>query len=587
MLNLSQYRKFFDTIYKMMHDGEETSPATEKIDPQVNDKNNNGFICGVVEGFYGKPWTFEQRKDLFKKLKEFKLNTFMYAPKDDAKHRAKWRQLYSTVEEQELKILIDEAKMNGIEFYYSLAPGLDMIYSDDEELRTLTRKFEQLLSLGCSSFAILFDDIEPSICNERDRGVFENYANAQVLVSNHIYQHLKCPKFLFCPTEYCESRAVPDVPNSTYLQTIGAGLPSGIDIMWSGSRVISKLITEESIDILTKVIKRPPVIWENLHANDYDKKRVYLGPYTGRSTKIIPNLRGVLTNPNCEYEANYIAIHTLAQWSRCKEDVDKQNFCQTHIDQFLSSSSASPNYLTSTQTSPVYDPEKALVLAIKDWLPQVLQNKALRTSVDSTTGVQIVENHMQYSTTAPNTIEQINFENLSLLVDLFYLPFQHGQRGQTLLKELRWLKDCSESLNREPVDEHNEETPMNQDGDECMIEQDKRLQQHQTFNEAACWSERVEKLNNLCLSIATLVNSLIVSYYSFTISDKLYYIHNLLMNLRILYPFNIYQYECPNKLLIMDLYPYLTDARDMTVMITDYIKFISKCFGNNFCIWNI
>ena len=24
----------------------------------------------------------------------------------------------------------------------------------------------------------------------------------------------------------------------------------------------------------------------------------------------------MLTNPNCEYEANYVAIHTLAQWSK-------------------------------------------------------------------------------------------------------------------------------------------------------------------------------------------------------------------------------------------------------------------------------
>lgn len=27
-----------------------------------------------------------------------------------------------------------------------------------------------------------------------------------------------------------------------------------------------------------------------------------------------------MTNPNCEYGANFIAIHTLAQWSKCTVD---------------------------------------------------------------------------------------------------------------------------------------------------------------------------------------------------------------------------------------------------------------------------
>ena len=32
------------------------------------------------------------------RLKEYNLNTYMYAPKDDALHRKLWRQLYDDVE---------------------------------------------------------------------------------------------------------------------------------------------------------------------------------------------------------------------------------------------------------------------------------------------------------------------------------------------------------------------------------------------------------------------------------------------------------------------------------------------------------
>lgn len=90
-----------------------------------------------------------------------------------------------------------------------------------------------------------------------------------------------------------------------------------------GGKVISRILTVDSIEEVTEVLKRPPVIWDNLHANDYDQKRVFLGPYQGRSPDLIPKLRGVVTNPNCEFWANFIAIHTLAQWSRCNSDAER------------------------------------------------------------------------------------------------------------------------------------------------------------------------------------------------------------------------------------------------------------------------
>lgn len=611
----------------------------------LNDGNNDDqFICGVVEGFYGKPWSCEQRKDLFKRLKELRMNAFMYAPKDDTKHRAKWRQLYSEAEAYSLKTLIDEAKANEVNFYYSLAPGLDMVYSDPEELSLLIRKYDQLVALGCESFAILFDDIEPSL-NEKDRAKFKTYAAAQVSITNMIFEHLKQPKFLFCPTEYCESRAVPNVPNSVYLNTLGTGLHEGIDFMWSGSRVISRLITEESIEELTKVIRRPPVIWENLHANDYDKKRIFLGPYSGRSTKIIPKLKGVLTNPNCEYEANYIAIHTLAQWSKCTEDSNAHNRCnQSRKPELLNDANLVEDSLQEKSilgriNGSVYDPDKALILAIKDWLPYVLQKRSIpaetvmnkqsrvdllgeeldgsvkdntNAATNSTTtagtgnetgqqglmkGIDVEENSdemvpdvessaasnrsdmdtsgsplpptqvetnscdsfdMQDANATPNATcdqpkgvaenqvaaineQSVNFDNLSLLVDLFYLPFEHGLQGSELLLDIKWLKDnsdvfitenlreqCSDTQQQHPEQEHEREQSKQANDDS---EQEKRR---------SVWIERAERLISSCRCIINLANALI--------------------------------YFCPNKLLMLELYPYLIDMRNLAWLIIDYAR---------------
>ena len=106
--------------------------------------------------------------------------------------------------------------------------------------------------------------------------------------------------------------------------------------MWTGPKVVSKKITINSLKEFSDVMQRPPVIWDNLHANDYDQRRLFLGPYDGRSPEIIPYIRGVLTNPNCEFEANYIAMHTLAQWSKSQDhSVKRDVYSECVLNLFL------------------------------------------------------------------------------------------------------------------------------------------------------------------------------------------------------------------------------------------------------------
>ncbi|XP_068984439.1 protein O-GlcNAcase isoform X3 [Bombus flavifrons] len=337
----------------------------------LNTKNGN-FICGVVEGFYGRPWTTEQRKDLFQKLKKWGMDSYLYAPKDDYKHRAYWRDLYTVEEAEHLTGLITAARECGITFYYALSPGLDITYSSAKEVSVLKRKLEQVSQFGCTAFALLFDDIEPEM-SEADKEVFQSFAHAQVSVTNDIFQHLGQPRFLLCPTQYCATRAMPNVASSEYLNTLGSKLAQEIDIMWTGPKVISRLLTVESIEEITEVLRRPPVIWDNLHANDYDQKRVFLGPYSGRSPDLIPKLRGVLTNPNCEYGANFIAIHTLAQWSRCNVDGKRDLSLNDTVSADIKLETETEDGVLGedvplTMSPNIYHPRHALKNAITDWL---------------------------------------------------------------------------------------------------------------------------------------------------------------------------------------------------------------------------
>lgn len=271
--------------------------------------------------------------------------------------------------------LINAAKEHNIIFYYALSPGLDMTYSNPKEIGTLKRKLEQVSQFGCEAFALLFDDIETEM-SKADKEVFQTFAHAQVSVTNEIFKHLNCTNFLFCPTQYCSTRAVPTVQNSEYLNTVGTKLMQEIDILWTGPKVISKFLTVESIQEITEVLRRKPVIWDNLHANDYDQKRVFLGPYSGRSPDLIPLLRGVLTNPNCEFHANSIAIHTLAHWSKCSSDTKIHNSISADIK--LETESEDGAYAEEAPvclSKNVYHPRTALKNAIADWLPDFFQPK--------------------------------------------------------------------------------------------------------------------------------------------------------------------------------------------------------------------
>ncbi|XP_050505146.1 protein O-GlcNAcase isoform X2 [Diabrotica virgifera virgifera] len=350
-------------------------PTSENL----NTKNGN-FICGVVEGFYGRPWTTEQRKDLFQKMKKWGMNSYVYAPKDDYKHRAYWRELYTVEEAEHLTGLIQAAKDQNIIFYYALSPGLDITYSSSKDITALKRKLEQVSQFGCNAFSLLFDDIEPEM-SEADKEIFQSFAQAQVSVTNECYQHLGQPKFLLCPTQYCSTRAVPNVTNSEYLNTLGSKLAQEINIMWTGQKVISRILTKENIQEVTEVLRRPPVIWDNIHANDYDQKRVFLGPYSGRSPDLIPKLRGVLTNPNCEYGANFVAIHTLAQWSRCNVDAQRDPSINDTVSADIKLETETEDGLSgedvpSTLSPNMYHPRQALRNAIKEWLPEFIKHKS-------------------------------------------------------------------------------------------------------------------------------------------------------------------------------------------------------------------
>lgn len=190
---------------------------------------SSGLGFGALEGFYGRPWSEIQRRDLFARMRSWGLNLFMYAPKDDRKHRAEWRKPYTAGEAAMLRSLFRAAREQGVEVIYAISPGLDIRYNHDGDVNALQGKLRQVAGLGATMFALLWDDIDPEL-SPADKAAFGSLAAAQCAVSNAVFLDImdllsfakpraptsaspsadgdgrsvrRFPRFLFCPTHYC------------------------------------------------------------------------------------------------------------------------------------------------------------------------------------------------------------------------------------------------------------------------------------------------------------------------------------------------------------------------------------------------
>ena len=280
------------------------------------------FLSGVIEGFYGIPWSHAERLELFDWMAAWRLNTYLYAPKDDLKHRVLWREPYSAREAETLGTLIRACQERKLRFIYALSPGLDIRYSHEGDLAQLHTRFEQILALGCQHFALLFDDI-PDRMDAEDQRRWSSFASAHSHVTNAVFRWVRersaKARFLFCPTPYCGRMAERHYGGEGYLQTIGRELLPEIDVLWTGPEIISREITVAHVQELAAVLRRKPVIWDNLHANDYDGHRFFCGPYAGRSLPLRGAVAGLLSNPNCEFPLNYVPLRTLTAFLQVKD----------------------------------------------------------------------------------------------------------------------------------------------------------------------------------------------------------------------------------------------------------------------------
>src|SRR5579859_2299870 len=114
---------------------------------------------GIIEGYYGRPWSWVTRQDQVRFLADHGYGFYIYAPKADLFLRERWREDHPADMTQQLRALAYVCADIGVRFGVGLSPF--EIYRDfsADAQAALTRKLAFLDEIGVDYLGILFDDM--------------------------------------------------------------------------------------------------------------------------------------------------------------------------------------------------------------------------------------------------------------------------------------------------------------------------------------------------------------------------------------------------------------------------------------------
>ncbi len=287
---------------------------------------------GSVEGFYGRVWSNDARASQLRFYGRYKMNVYVYSPKDDPYHRAKWRELYPDEKQKEFKELLDVAHKNHVYFTWTIHLGGSVNKNNlNAELETLRKKLESMYKIGFRAFGVLFDDF----------GGADGDLHAQLcnFVQKFSDEKGDCAPVLMCPTEYNRGWSP---ANSKYLDILGEKMDKRINVFWTGDSVCHD-ITTSGTEWVNNRIKRNSYVWWNWPVVDYCSTSLLLGRTYGLEAGNKGKLNGFASNPMDKPEASKIALFGVGDWCWNIDGFESDKSWRTGIRQLF------PDYHESMQ----------------------------------------------------------------------------------------------------------------------------------------------------------------------------------------------------------------------------------------------
>ncbi len=279
------------------------------------DIKNRGFI----EGYYGNPWSNEDRASLMRFGGDLKLTQYFFAPKDDPYHNAKWRDLYPEEELEEIRYLAEVGNQSKTRYVWTLHPFMHQKMRFDEhyeeDLQVVKNKFTQLLDAGVREFGILADDAPTPEKGASSYIRFMSDLTDWLASKQADYQGLK-KEMIFVPHEYWGNGREQEI------RLLNAFLPETSTVTLTGGKIWGE-VSQNFLRRLKRNLEitdypyRPVQLWINWPCTDNAKKHLILGGEEAFLHKgVDPSLvGGIMLNPMQQAEPSKIAIFSAAQYA--------------------------------------------------------------------------------------------------------------------------------------------------------------------------------------------------------------------------------------------------------------------------------
>lgn len=245
-------------------------------------------VAGVIEGFYGTPWTWAERRAISERIAAWGGNWYVWAPKSAPHHRDRWRESFDADEIEGFASL----RGTGVSISVGLTPGADA---------TLADIVEKLAAVDhvVDGYTLCFDDLE-----EQDAG------RRHAMLVNGVAERFGRPTWIV-PTHYAGTASSP------YLEALVAELAPEIAVMWTGETVVCDRITRAQADARRAVCGgRRLLLWDNTPVNDaMMRDLLHLGPYVGREDSLRESIAGVLVNPMEVATASRPTVRSAIAWA--------------------------------------------------------------------------------------------------------------------------------------------------------------------------------------------------------------------------------------------------------------------------------
>ncbi|WP_435058100.1 beta-N-acetylglucosaminidase domain-containing protein [Streptomyces sp. bgisy060] len=275
---------------------------------------------GITEGFYGRPWSLEQRLAQVDFLGRTKQNRYLYAPGDDPYRQAQWREPYPEEQQGEFRALAARARANHVVLGWAVAPAQSMCLASADDVAALTGKLDAMWELGVRSFQLQFQDASYDEWHcKRDAKAFgrgpEAAATAHARVANAVARwlterHPDAEPLTVMPTEYYQDGT------TAYRTEFAEVLDADVRVAWTGVGVVPRTITGGELAGAHEALgSHPLVTMDNYPVNDYAQDRLFLGPSTGREPAVAAGSAAFLAHAMEQPAASRVPLFTTADYA--------------------------------------------------------------------------------------------------------------------------------------------------------------------------------------------------------------------------------------------------------------------------------